>query len=343
MSIIKASPGFSICRHRHCLLRACTIAAAFILSTQLPAVAGSPQDWLRRVIINKGNTNCAGERVLAFYQDGRLTRSVKQVFSFKKGGKQYIETVAPEAEEGSLIVSNGVTLWEYSPKTRRVVKRRLETAQMRESSKRKSASLIASGVDVINNGGATIAGRKVFVATLKSKCGQVLRKYWIDAATGVELRCDKYRGGNEPYMSTRITSISYTPTYVAGMFDFTPPTGSLVTQAPKPLRRMSLKSAEKLAGFTARQPGYIPPGYVFEGENVAVTTYQGKLTLWLTYTNGLDTFSLFQTRSGSGEQTSKPCRDKCAIQWCSYGRRFTLVGNLPKPCEQGLVKSLQER
>lgn len=339
MNFVKTFPGYIEVSRRYWFFNACVTAAAIVLFAQLPANAGNSSDWINRVIVNKGNVNCAGERVLNVYENGKLTQSVTQTFSFKKGDKQYIEAIAPTSEEGSLIISNGVTLWEYSPHTHRVIERRLENKQMREQNKRKSVALIASGVDIIENGEATVAGRRAFVATLKSKCGQILRKYWIDTKTGVELRCDDYRDGNKPYTSTRVTSISFAPTYVAGMFDFIPPKGAVVTQAPKPTRRMALKNAEKLAGFDARLPSAVPPGYVLEGNNVAVTTYRGKITLWLTYTNGLDTFSLFQTKSS--ELSSQPCREQCAVQWCSHNLRFTLVGNLPTKCSDALVKSLQ--
>ncbi len=306
-----------------------------------PAVADKdPYDIMYDAIMSKGNVNYSAERVVHFYQEGRRTRTVRQRMYRKRGDKLHVQALEPASEAGQLVVSNGQWLWEYSPQRREVIQRQLQPAAVRRSNRQRSAELIRKMLLLQYGGRATVASRPAHQLAIRDESDRLLRKCWIDTGTNVELKLEKHGGNGALCMQTEITSIDYSPSFVAGMFDFTVPAGVVLKRAPAPAKRMSLAAAEQVARFRAVLPGYMPPSYVFESDNVAVTTYKNMATLWLTFSNGLDGFSLFETRQ---EHTATAAQQqRSATQWYSDGICFTLVGDLTAAEIEKLMKSLKQ-
>jgi len=88
---------------------------------------------------------------------------------------------------------------------------------------------------------------------------------------------------------------------------------------------MTLREAEAAAGFRAARPTYLPPGYRFLDNQVAVMHQGRRVILWLPFSNAVDTFSLFQRRVGAPAPPSPSGR---SLTWTLTGFRFVLVGNL---------------
>ena len=307
--------------------------------TPFPASANSQATRvMQAAIMSKGNVNYSGERIVEVYSGGQRLRVVRQRIHCKQGDKQRIETVEPPSEAGSLFVSNGLRIWEYTPQKREVVVRQMQTADSLRRHRQRAADLVASQLSLQYGGRKTIASRSVHEIIIRDSAGRLLRKCWIDVHTNVELKMEKY--GERGALSTRqqMTTINYTPRFINGMFDFVPPRGVAVKPAPPPATRTTLAQAQRPAGFKAIVPGYLPPSYVFEQDKVAVTVYQGKPALWLTFTNGLDTFSLFQSPC-THSSAQAPLRHDCATHWCGGGICFTLVGELPSSDIDSLVRS----
>ncbi|MFP3904103.1 MAG: hypothetical protein ACLFWB_07660, partial [Armatimonadota bacterium] len=107
-----------------------------------------------------------------------------------------------------------------------------------------------------------------------------------------------------------------------------------------PPQRVPLQAAEKAAGFNAVIPANLPDGYVFERDSVAVTRYMDQKTLWLTFTNGLDTFSLFETPCDGQELRQKKTKHTIH-QWHAGGLCFTLIGPLSHRQVQKIMNSTQ--
>ncbi len=318
---------------------------AAIMAMALPLLvlpfAAADEDAYRimnDVIMSKGNVDYAAERVVEFYQNGRKARVVRQRVFRKRGDKQRIETLEPVTEAGQLVVSNGVLLWEYSPQRGFVVQRQLPSPTMLKNNRERSAQLIREALVLQYAGRRTMAKRPSHSILIKDKGGRLLRKCWVDADSNVELQVETYGENSSLSTSIEITSIDYSPSFVPGMFDFAAPAGVKIVHAPAPARRMTLAAAQRIAGFSAVVPTYLPPSYVFEADRVAVTTYRGLPTLWLTFCNGLDTFSLFENKCAQNSVAAR--QQTCATQWCDNGVCFTLVGNLTSDEVEKLVKSL---
>ena len=318
------------------------LTAVMLLAVGLsPTLADEdPYRITHDAIMTKGNVNYSAERVVELYQGGRRTRAVRQRVYRKRGDKQHIETLEPPSEAGQLVVSNGQWLWEYSPQKREVIQRQLQPSSMLTSNRQRAAQLIREVLVLQYIGRATVASRPAHELAIRDESRRLLRKCWIDTGTHVELKLEKYGGNGALYMRIEITSIDYGPSFVAGMFSFATPAGVVLRRAPPPAKRMALATAEQLAGFRAIVPAYLPSSYIFESNSVAVTTYKKMRTLWLTFTNGLDSFSLFETRWQHTDKSAQ--QQKSATQWYDDGICFTLVGDLTAGEIEKLMRSLRQ-
>jgi len=121
------------CHHRHHRKLAAyanrPVRVAIAACTPFPASANSQATRvMQAAIMSKGNVNYSGERIVEVYSGGQRLRVVRQRIHCKQGDKQRIETVEPSSEAGSLFVSNGLRIWEYTPQKREVVVRQMQTA-----------------------------------------------------------------------------------------------------------------------------------------------------------------------------------------------------------------------
>jgi len=286
-----------------------------------------PYDVMRAAIMSQGQVDYSAERIVTIFSRDRAPRIVHQKLIRRRGDKQRIETLRPPSDAGCLVVSDGTILWEYDPHNRVVTRRQLQPPATRQADRARAAELIKHGVRLQHTGRHKIAERTADAIVIRDLSGKLLRKCWVDAVTGVRLKTEKHDSSGAPYSSSEITAIDYSPNFTAATFSFRPPAGVTVNKMPAPARRMSIAAAEKLAGFSAVIPKHLPPGYVFEADNVAVTKYCDHLTLWLTFSNGVMSFSLFETPwRENTQQAARPSRS--ATQWYDNGICFTLVGDL---------------
>ncbi len=300
-----------------------------------------PYAIMRTAIMSQGQVDYAAERVVTLSSKGRATRVIRQRVTRKRGDKQRIETRQPPSDAGCLVVSDGAILWEYNPHKGLVIRRQLEAPATRQAARARAAKLIKNGVRLQYKGRHTIAARTAHAIVIRDLSGALLRKYWIDAGTGGRLKIEKHDLSGAPYTRSEITAIDYSPGFTAATFAFRPPAGVTVSKAPPPAKRMSIAAAQKLAGFSAVIPQHPPPGYVFEADNAAVTKYLGQPTLWLTFSNGVTSFSLFETPSRENAQQRAANKGRSATQWCDHGICFTLVGDLRSVQVEDLIRRLK--
>lgn len=322
------------------LVGLCTICALLLVAVAPVAADDQATRIMQAAIMSKGDVSYAADRVVEVWRDGRRVRTVRQRIHCKQGDKQRIETIEPRTEAGTLFVSNGRRTWEYDPDKQQVVVRQMHTPQNLKRHRERAAQLVAAQLSLQYGGRKTVASRSAHEIIIRDSIGRLLRKCWIDAHTNVELKMEKY--GDRAALTTRneIVTIDYSPRFISGMFDFSPPSDAVVRTAPAPAKRMTLAEAQRPAGFAGVVPGYLPPSYVFEQDTVAVTNYQGKIVLWLTFTNGLDTFSLFESPCTHGSP-KPPTQHDCAVRWSNGTICFTLVGDLMSSDVENIIRSLQ--
>lgn len=269
--------------------------------------------------------NFRGLRLLEVFSDGGMLQ-IKQSIARAPHARERIETLAPSHLQGRLAVCDGRIQWEYYPSERRCVKRVLPSPEERERQCQLGLKRIKANLRPRLLGSGTLLGRKVYQVLITNSRGAKVREAWVDAATYVELRTDHYLPGGTLGSRTRLTQIAYAPAWPQGTFTFTPPRGTKLETVAPPVAVMPLAQAEKEAGFPAYKPHYLPPGYTLCDEETALLrcTTQG-LVIWTVYGNGLDSFSLFQSRC---QHAIAKTSTRCMCAWSHDGYAFTIAGQM---------------
>ena len=204
---------------------------------------------------------------------------------------------------------------------------RRELSSLEDIRKRRLADLerLTRHLTVRYLGVETIAGRPAHLVCVYTTSGAPVKKQWVDTEHYVTLKTQRFDTQGRVKLSMYYTAINYNPSYTPGMFDFTPPEGCTVREASDLPERIPLHEAEARAGFQAVLPTYLPEGYRFQSGSVAVIPMRGKKVLWLAFSNGADTFSIFQRQRGVQLQPRQQGR---FMEWSAGPYAFTLVGQL---------------
>lgn len=265
-------------------------------------------------------------RTLDLYRGGHFATQVKQSIARAPGGRERIETLSRGAYQGRLAISDGKVQWEYYPREKRCVRRPLPSLNQLGNSRARSLKRIAANLRPRVLGTEGLLGRSVYRVEILTPGGQRVRESWVDTANYLELRADCYQPDGVLSSRTYYTQIDFSHKNSNGGFSFKPPTGTKVQEVPPPAAKMPLAQAEEKAGFHAYLPTYLPSGYVLCDEETALLRNPERgLVLWVVFGNGLDSFSLFQTRC-DGHSTEAACHG--AQCWRVNDMMLTLVGQL---------------
>ncbi len=308
------------------LLRACLLIAS-LAAAGLALAQVSPQalDVLRRNIVAEGAVNLSGIRSVVVFENGTKVQGYQQQVYEKAPGKLHMSVIAPEDLKGRLCVSNGLVQWQYLPGKCRATRHDLPPAAPARAQRLAGLEDLSQRMRIDYLGTETIAGRSAHVVCVLTRGGSPLKKSWIDAEHYVALKMQRFDTEGRVKLSMYYTAINFQPQFTAGMFDFTPPAGCSVRAASDLPERVPLAEAEGRAGFAAVLPGYRPAGYSFQDQNVAVIPLKGKKALWLIFSNGADTFSLFQRSRG----VQLPPREYGrSMDWSAGAYSFAIVGQL---------------
>lgn len=161
-------------------------------------------------------------------------------------------------------------------------------------------------------GEETVAGRKasiVVLSTIKKDGteGPVLRKFWIDQETGIQLKIEKLRADTGAVTSTTtMTNITLKP---VNPQDFKPrfPGAKINPLYPPegPLFYHNLAEAQGHLPVQPLIPTVLPPGYTLDG----IWSFPARPNLravLLRFTNGVASFSLFEHRALAPNAQAKP-------------------------------------
>lgn len=279
-----------------------------------------------------------GERTIELYERGRRRDAVRQRIARARGGRERIETTSSGNRQGRLAVCDGKTVWEYYPRERRCIKRALpaNTEQIQQRSlKRVAAQLKARVV-----GTTQVLSRPAHQVLVTNPAGQKVREAWVDAATYVELETDTYLPGGELGSRTYFTTINFRPQLTASLFSFQVPAGAQLEEAPAPKLNLSVAEAERQAGFKTILPEYLPSGYaLYENEAGVVECSPQGDTVWLQFGNGLDSFSLFQSRC----QNQQCGSIRGVHRWQVGGLTLTLVGQMERSEAERIKTSVRAK
>jgi outer membrane lipoprotein-sorting protein len=301
------------------------VAYAVVAGLCLPACADDQgRKILSRTLYAAFGVDYSGTRQIDIYRDGAKVQTYQQTVYHGRGNKQRIVL------DGSsqMIVSDGHTMWEYYPVATppRVVVRHLPSAQEALNHRLEGLQRTAASLGLAYEGDATVAGRHTNVVMVTSSDGTLVKRVWVDAQRGIEMGTERYDRSGRIKFSSYLISVSFSPHFPDGAFSFTPPEGVTVVEAPTRRQRMTLAQAEQETGFAGIVPSYLPAGYTFDDRGVSVTEQQGMKVLWLAFSNGIDTFSLFE--SGIPPQLPGQIPHRVTV-WTQDTYLFMLVGRLP--------------
>lgn len=235
-----------------------------------------------------------------------------------------IETLAPASMKGRLIVSDGKTRWEFRPQTRVVREEKVQPLDQSHRTQLEQLDLVNYLVKMHYMGQEAVAGRDCHVIGVQpGGSSRVRKKVWVDTDTYSQLKWERYNSQGSLSTQWMVLDIDYSYTPSGSEFRFVPPRGTTV-ERPVTVERMPLQQAEQTIGFDAVLPSYVPYGFVLHKSQVGIARLAGQAALWMRYFNGVDDFSLFQSR----RLQRPPASFGRALYWEAGAYSFLLVGDI---------------
>lgn len=313
------------------------IAAAALAPDWLSAAGGKAIDILRQAVLARGEVSYSAVATVVDHESGQSARAFTEIRLCKPGGKQRIQVRDGQDHLIVLRVAEGTTQWEHYEVRGVLVKRILPSMSERRERDLENLDILARNFSAKLVGMETVAGRPAYRIRIDrpGNPSVIVRQFWIDKRTYLELKSERYDGGALSG-STTLTRVNFSPEYPPGSFSFQPPANLTPKVAGGGAFRGSLAQAQKQVGFAAVLPTTVPSGFALLGHSVAVSNRGGTPALWLRYTNGIDAFSLFQRKAAAASvapQARGPVR-----QWAHKGFQFTLVGHLT-PQQADLIRA----
>lgn len=306
----------------------CAAAAVLILSApsgQQGAVA--EQDCiaiLKRAINQNADVDLAGvQKVLHFGL--AKTRYEKWLLRRAHGGKLRTEILAPPQRKGVLVVNDGRIRYEYFPRLRLVRYHPVAPPAVTRRRRLNALSLLQRNFRIIYAGKERIMDRWAHVVVVKRPNGRIARRVYVDTQKFVELKIDEFAPSGRPISSRFFVDITFSPVFGPSDFVWVHPSGVRKQLTLYLGEGMTLAEAQARVGYKPRLPTVLPPGFQFLADDVTVPEVEGQKVLWLRFSNGLDTFSLFERLAGPGIARRLPAG---TVTWNANGMNFTLVGSL---------------
>jgi outer membrane lipoprotein-sorting protein len=283
-------------------------------------------DLLRAMVKAEQSASYSGIEVVT--QSGAPTLKTRV---WRQGLKRRVEFLEPPVRRGDVLVDDGTDVWLYHSRERAAV----QTKSLRRAADVAGLSKnpnIAARV----SGPTTVAGRRAWVVELGGKGNKATRRIWIDAATKVRLRIDRFAPGGTLAESSALQSVQFGPV-PAARFDFTPPSGTKVTRTSGKLFTQ-LAPAKKAADWL-QYPRTVPAGYVFESAIID----NKKDEAWLRYTNGVQRFSIFQQRADDVKALSAATQPRIVDGgWYWQGGGSRLLGvDIPSSLADQVIRSVR--
>lgn len=290
---------------------------------------------IRAVLTAPTLVDYEGTKILTALR-GQRAETVTILESYKRSGKLRLEFLSPESASGRLIVDDGASSWHYEP-SRHIVMRgpSFVTAQPAVD-----PAVILSRYDAMVLGNEQVIGRQTVVLSLQPRGGGLVKRLWVDQATGVVLRTEERDPSGELLFSSLFSRISYSLNLPSALFRFHLPAGARIFSfyvSGDPIT--DPQELSRQAKFALRAP-IVLAGLRFRSGTVA---RHGALTaVTAQYTDGVGVVSVFQTpasRMAMPEGATVALRGMQGrwldlgyfriLMWQSGGVSFAVIGTLP--------------
>ncbi len=306
------------------------------------SVAEADEGWAWRVVqrsVQAGHeVPHQGYRDVVTFRQGHKVTGFRQKIWQGGEGRRRVVIIEPPDQRGRIEVCDGQTRWEYYPRTHKVIISNVLGGDQPGPAEMLPRPGPSARLHANYLGDGRIAGRLAHIVELTTLAGRPVYKLWVDREKFVRLKVQRFSPSGEITYSAYFSTITYDPEFSPDLFSFTIPKNCHTIDVPLALPRMDLEQAQLQAGFPAILPQYVPDGYELERNRVAVARREEQPVLWLSFSNGVERFSLFQGRKWLGMVAGKQRPAKC---WVAGSFCFVLVGSLPAEEVQKIKKSMQ--
>jgi outer membrane lipoprotein-sorting protein len=310
----------------------CVVGA--VLTPDVLSQAGNrAAEILRKAILARGEVSYSAETSVSFSRPDHPPRVLREIIYRKCGGRAQVKLLDPDGKLLKRTVSDGKAEWEHLAERGRVFQRPLPDPEQQRLRDLDTLDILARNFAVSVEGTDTVAGRKAYRIGIARRGGQpvLVRKLWIDQRNYIELKTERYTSDGRVGHVMSVQRINFSPRFQPGMFSFEPPENVKPWAAPTPEFVGVLAEAQRRAGFKAILPPQLPAGFALLDNSVSVHQHKSQPVLYLRYTNGLDSFSIFQRKADPDwhPPASDSGRQRRGVQtWVTRGFHFTLVGRL---------------
>ncbi len=335
------------------LLTCTIIICAFLLAAvsvdaQSPAPALSPQSPAQTLILKmlaaEKNLAISGEQQTILYRPEQ-TFSAALLIDRQGDRGLRIEYRSPQAVQGEVYVDNGKIAWHFIPSASKLEVGISGLGRFRHEASNILHRLNNQSLDAEIVGHESIAGKNaqiVQVTSQQHQWGQ--HKYWIDPASGAQLKIQTFGTEGQLVSETYFTKISYNTKFDHN--EFGPPrvdaSVTIVPMTPRGSQLIPALPNPAQCGFPPMLPAYIPNGFTFQ--STLLMPSHGQKMIGLNYENALVSLSIFE-RPVNAPPGSTPHNEAYSPRQGVYiavlnGYQYILVGSVPIDIMQRIVQSM---
>jgi len=270
---------------------------------------------------------------------GRVQDS-HQIVRQAGAGRVRIEWLSPPELRGEVILISAGRILHYKPSLGVILVGAAPPAEMRERVRELGSGLRDGRIRATAVGSEVVAGQSASIVEVRSVGGgEFYRRFWIDERTGVRLKHETLDPEGRVVTTTYFTRIDYEAR--PDEADFRPASLPRVPHAPllpetEPFT--TLAAARAASRNPIREPD-VPPGFALTGAWV-VPGGPGRETAILRYSDGVNTFALFQSPAPAAV-ARPPHFGIAVVHWVTGGRAYTLVGSLKRANLRRIIDSLR--
>ncbi len=250
----------------------------------------------------------------------------------------YLLYLSPSRVEGRMIVDDGGSRKEYTPRKRELKLYPSIRSRVMEKQRRQNLELLVANYEIVRKSDEIVVGRPSYrICLVPRYAGNPRLDIWIEKGTYLLLKKKRYNAeGALVVSSSFIPSAGRKGAHRESVYRSI--RGILGEGRPLVIPIFQgLEEIEQIVRFALRVPRYLPSGYVFQG--ATLTDKAG--TVKMTYANGLGVVCFFQRpRARIEMKDSRRVRftglqgrlrereDQKSLVWDKAGMTFILMGDL---------------
>jgi hypothetical protein len=320
--------------------------AGLVLSSGARASGISGRDVLAHMLHGESEVAYIARETTTIWKQNPIS-SEQNVWKAGFKGKR-IEYLKPAFLRGEIITDDGKQLHEFVAR-HRVVKVRASRLAQHKLRDRSLLSTLKNGkLQVRLIGRDTIAGRSAYVIEVRPKSSHSghARKLWIDALKWVKLKTQDINSSGKVSSSSAFTSIRFVDSLPPKIFEGSFGQNLRIVKESSPQRFSSISEVQKFVSFRVMRPTHLPSGYSLMG--IVVREYRQEKIVALRYSDGVNSFSLFQSPGRALNRNFVKRLLKGPVQpssdtytWRKRDLSLTLVGNLSESQFRRIAQSVR--